>query len=67
MSRLANEQGQEIYYHVVVKHGKERSVVKGINCEIRDRDGRRHRSRTFAQHHQAEAWLRRHGFIIPVY
>lgn len=62
--KLHNDQGQEVYYNTVTKHGKVRHVIVAANPEtvILGRDRQRKRSRTFAQEAQAEAWLRRMGY-----
>lgn len=61
--RMVNEQGQAVYYNVVDKHDKIRFVVKAASGQvILGRDREKLRSRTFAQEHQAEAWLRRNGY-----
>ena len=61
--RMANEQGQAVYYNIVEKRGKIRYIVLAASGQvIRGRDGQRLKSRTFTQEHQAEAWLRRNGY-----
>lgn len=61
--RMVNEQGQAVYYNVVDKHDRVRYVIKAISGQfILGRDRERRQSRTFAQEHQAEAWLRRNGY-----
>lgn len=52
-----NQQGQAVYYNVVEKHGK-------IRYQIQAASGQVLQSRTFAQEHQAAAWLRRNGYEI---
>lgn len=65
MSRLRNEAGQAVYFNTVEKGGKLRYIVKAINGQtLRGRDGQKLKSRTFAQEHQAEAFLKRNGYTI---
>lgn len=60
---MVNEQGQAVYYNCVEKHDRIRYVVKAASGQfILGRDREKLRSRTFAQEHQAEAWLRRNGY-----
>lgn len=61
--RMANEQGQAVYYNCVEKRGKIRYIVLSASGQIiRGRDGQKLKSRTFTQEHQAEAWLKRNGY-----
>lgn len=62
--KLTNPQGEEVYYNVVVKHDHYRYVVAAANkaTAILGRDRQKLKSRTFAQEHQAQAWLDRHGY-----
>lgn len=55
--KLRNNQGQEVYYNPVVKHGVERYVIQAANKEtvILGRDRQKRKSRTFSQEAQAEA------------
>lgn len=63
--RLANESGQAVYYNCVIKHDKERYVVVAASGQaIIGRDRQKRKSRTFAQQHQAEAYLKRMGYTI---
>lgn len=63
--RMVNELGQAIYYNDVMKRGQLRFVVKAASGQfILGRDREKLRSRTFAQEHQAEAWLRRNGYHV---
>lgn len=60
---MVNEQGQKVYYNVVEKHERIRYVVKATSGQaIPGRDRQKRNSRTFAQEHQAEAWLKRNGY-----
>lgn len=62
--KLVNKAGQAVYYNVVEKHGKLRCVIKAASGQaITGRDRQKAGSRTFAQEHQAEAWLRRNGYV----
>lgn len=62
--KLRNNQGQEVYYNPVVKHGVERYVIQAANKEtvILGRDRQKRKSRTFSQEAQAEAYLERNGY-----
>lgn len=68
MPRYRNEAGQAVYFNTVEKSGKVRYIVKAIDGQVlRGRDGQRLKSRTFAQEHQAEAFLKRCGYTIAEY
>lgn len=56
-------EGRTVYYNVVTKRGEIRHVIQGKNCIIFGRDRQKLKSRTFAQEHQARAYLRNHGFV----
>lgn len=56
-----NQQGQAVYYNVVEKHGKIQAASGQV---LQGRDRQKRKSRTFAQEHQAAAWLRRNGYEI---
>lgn len=64
--KLKNEQGQEVYYNQVIKHGVERYIIQAATKEtvILGRDRQKRKSRTFSQEAQAEAWLRQMGFRV---
>lgn len=64
--KMRNNQGQEVYYNQVIKHGVERYIIQAATKEtiILGRDRQKRKSRTFAQEAQAEAWLRRMGFRV---
>lgn len=60
-----NQQGQAVYYNCVTKHGKIRYQIQAASGQtLQGRDRQKRKSRTFAQEHQAEAWLRRNGYNI---
>lgn len=60
-----NQQGQAVYYNVVEKHGKIRYQIQAASGQVlQGRDRQKRKSRTFAQEHQAAAWLRRNGYEI---
>ena len=62
--KLTNDAGQSVYYNAVTKHGLERYVVLAASGQkITGRDKQRTKSRTFAQEHQALAWLKRNGYV----
>ena len=66
--RMQNEAGQVVYYNPVKKHGKVRWVVQAVSGQtILGRDRQKLKSRTFAQMHQADAWLERNGYKTVVY
>ena len=66
--RLANGQGQAVYYNVVTKGGQVRFVVQAASGQsIPGRDREKLKSRTFSQEHQAEAFLKRLGYTIAEY
>lgn len=61
--RMSNSAGQVVYYNPVMKHDKLRYVVIAASGQaITGRDRQKRKSRTFAQQHQAEAWLKRNGY-----
>ena len=61
--RMSNEAGEVIYYNCVTKHGKVRYQVQAASGQaIMGRDRQKRKSRSFAQEHQAEAWLKRMGY-----
>ncbi len=61
--KMINGQGQAVYYNVVEKRGKIRYIILAASGQaILGRDREKRHSRTFAQEHQAEAWLRRNGY-----
>lgn len=63
--KAINKQGQTVYYNCVIKHDKVRYLVQAASGQvITGRDRQKRKSRTFAQEHQAAAWLRRNGYEI---
>lgn len=61
--KLANQNGQEVYFNAIRKGGREQYIIKAISGQsIPDRDRRPHKSRTFTQLAQAEKWLERNGY-----
>ena len=63
--KMVNGAGEVIYYNVVTKHGLIRYVVQAASGQaILGRDRQRRKSRTFAQEHQAEAWIKRMGYRV---
>lgn len=61
--RYQNEAGQVVYYNPVEKRGKVRWVIQAASGQvITGRDRQKRKSRTFAQMHQADAWLERNGY-----
>lgn len=61
--KMVNPQGEAVYYNLVEKHNKTRYVIQAASGQvIRGRDRQKAKSLTFAQEHQAEAWLRRNGY-----
>ncbi len=68
MPKLANEQGQAVYFNGVTKGGKERWIVLAASGQtLQGRDRQKLKSRTFSQYHQAEAFLNRNGYTIALY
>lgn len=62
--KLMNRQGQAVYYNVVEKHGKIRYQIQAASGQtLRGRDRQKRKSRTFAQEHQAENWLRLNEYV----
>ncbi len=60
---MVNALGQKIYFNNVIKHGKWCFVVQAASGQaIIGRDKQKRKTRTFAQEHQAEAWIRRNGY-----
>lgn len=63
--KLVNQHGQAVYVNEVIKHGEERWLIQAASGQIiTGRDRQKRKSRTFAQEHQAAAWLRRNGYEI---
>lgn len=61
--RMKNAAGRAIYINAVEKRGKVVFVVKAIgDNRIMSRDKKPMQSRTFAQEHQAWAWVERNGY-----
>lgn len=68
MPKLANEQGQAVYFNGVEKGGKVRWIVLAASGQtLQGRDRQKLKSRTFAQYHQAEAFLKRNGYTRALY
>lgn len=66
--KLVNEAGQTVYYNVVEKRGELRYIVLAASEQaILGRDRQKRKSRTFAQEHQAKAWLKRNGYTMALY
>lgn len=62
--KLTNDEGLSVYYNIVTKRGQERFIVLAASGQkITGRDRQRTKSRTFTQEHQAETWLKNHGYI----
>ena len=63
--KAINGQGQAVYYNCVIKHDKVRYQIQAASGQtITGRDRQKRKSRTFAQEHQARAWLIRNGYEI---
>ena len=61
--KMMNEAGQAVYYNCVSKRGSMKFVVLAASGQpILGRDRQKRKSRTFAQQHQAESWLKRNGY-----
>lgn len=66
MKRM-NDKGQAVYVNYVMKHDKLRVVILAASGQmLKSRDKANVRSRTFAHDYQAEAWLKRNGYIQSV-
>lgn len=62
--KMVNQKGEAVYYNPVVKNGKDQWIIKGIGSTmIIGRDRQKLKSRTFTQERQAEAYLKRNGFV----
>ena len=65
--KLANNEGQAVYVNYVMKHDRLRVVILAASGQmLKSRDKANVKSRTFAHDYQAEAWLRRNGYIQSV-
>lgn len=63
--KLTNASGEAVYYNCVMKHDKVRYQIQAASGQaITGRDRQKRKSRTFAQEHQAAAWLRRNGYEV---
>lgn len=61
--RMINGKGDVLYYNCVDKHGKVRYLIQAASGQaITGRDRQKRKSRTFTHEHQAEAWLKKHGY-----
>lgn len=61
--RMIDEAGNVVYYNLVKKRGKLRWIIKAASGQtLKGRDGQRLKSRSFAQEHQARAFLARNGY-----
>lgn len=61
--KLINSNGEAVYYNCVMKHEQIRYLIQAASGQIiTGRDRQKRKSRTFAQGHQAEAWLKRNGY-----
>lgn len=68
MAKLANANGEMVYFNLVQKNGKLQWVIKGIgDTVVLGRDRQEKKSRTFTQEAQADAYLKRNGFTISLY
>lgn len=62
--KLVNDKGEAVYYNPVMKNGKDQWIIKCIGSTmIVGRDRQKLKSRTFTQERQAEAYLKRNGFL----
>jgi hypothetical protein len=61
--KLTNPDGQTVYYNEVTKHGRSRWQIQAASGQtLFGRDGKKLKSRTFSQEHQARAYLERNGY-----
>lgn len=64
---MINDKGEAVYFNPIRKNGKDQWLIQGIGSTIvLGRDRQRRKSRTFTQYSQAERYLAKHGFMVPV-
>lgn len=62
--KMRNAKGEQVYYNPAVKRGKDVWIIKGIGeTKVIGRDRQELKSRTFKKESQADAYLKRHGFV----
>lgn len=62
--KMKNDKGEQVYYNSAVKRGEYVWIIKGIgDTEVIGRDRQKLKSRTFKKESQADAYLKRHGFV----
>ena len=63
--KMVNDKGEAIYYNYVTKNGKDQVVIQGIgSTKVIGRDRQKLKSRSFTQEHQAERYVKDHGFYV---
>lgn len=61
--KMKNEKGEEVYFNLIQKNGKDYWLVQGIGSTlVIGRDRQKRKSRTFVREAQAAAYLKRYGF-----
>jgi hypothetical protein len=63
--KMKNEKGEEVYFNLIQKNGKDYWLVQGIgSTQVIGRDRQKRKSRSFTRENQAAAYLQRHGFRV---
>ena len=63
--KMANRRGEQIYLNCVEKNGRIVWLMQAIgDTVIIGRDKQRLKSRVWAQEHQCNAYLKRHGYEV---
>lgn len=63
--KMKNAKGEEVYFNLIQKNGKDYWLVQGIgSTKVIGRDRQKRKSRSFTRENQAAAYLQRHGFRV---
>lgn len=63
--KMKNAKGEEVYFNLIQKNGKDYWLVQGIgSTQVIGRDRQKRKSRSFTRENQAAAYLQRHGFRV---
>ena len=63
--KMKNAKGEEVYFNLIQKNGKDYWLVQGIgSTQVIGRDRQKRKSRSFTRESQASAYLQRHGFRV---
>ena len=63
--KMKNAKGEEVYFNLIQKNGKDYWLVQGIGSTlVIGRDRQKRKSRSFTRENQAAAYLQRHGFRV---